>query len=147
MPDATLRAVGNRRELAIWSEMISDGVMALERAGARADTPDRVLDSCSAPRARTAWVDQNPRLRMNTHRDHERPVTDRSTAKNGLDQHGAQVDIADQAGASHITRRLYSGFGGQPDFVTGALHSPGGHAIIALRSWHEPSDTSTIVHG
>jgi len=34
--------------------------------------------------------------------------------------------------------------GGQPDFVEGALHSPGGHAIIALRSWHEPSDTSTI---
>jgi acyl-CoA hydrolase len=56
-----------------------------------------------------------------------------------------QVDLSDQAGASHINGRLYSGFGGQPDFVEGALHSPGGHAIIALRSWHEPSDTSTIV--
>jgi acyl-CoA hydrolase len=55
------------------------------------------------------------------------------------------LDLSDQAGASHINGRLYSGFGGQPDFVEGALHSPGGHAIIALRSWHEPSDTSTIV--
>ena len=27
----------------------------------------------------------------------------------------------------------------------GALHSPGGNAIIALRSWHEKSDSSTIV--
>ena len=34
IPDATLRALAGRRELAIWSEMISDGVMALERAGA-----------------------------------------------------------------------------------------------------------------
>jgi acyl-CoA hydrolase len=56
-----------------------------------------------------------------------------------------QVDLSDQAGASHIAGRLYSGFGGQPDFVSGALHSPGGHAVIALRSWHERSDSSTIV--
>ncbi len=56
-----------------------------------------------------------------------------------------QVDLSDQAGASHINGRLYSGFGGQPDFVTGALHSPGGHAVIAMRSWHERSDSSTIV--
>ena len=56
-----------------------------------------------------------------------------------------QVDLSDQAGASHIGGRLYSGFGGQPDFVSGALHSPGGHAVIALRSWHERSDSSTIV--
>ena len=55
------------------------------------------------------------------------------------------LDLSDQAGASHIRGRLYSGFGGQPDFVEGALHSPGGHAVIALRSWHEPSDSSTIV--
>lgn len=56
-----------------------------------------------------------------------------------------QVDLSDQAGASHVAGRLYSGFGGQPDFVEGALHSRSGHAVIALRSWHQRSDTSTIV--
>jgi acyl-CoA hydrolase len=56
-----------------------------------------------------------------------------------------QVDLSDQVGASHIKGRLYSGFGGQPDFVEGALHSQGGHAVIALRSWHDPSDTSNVV--
>jgi nucleotide-binding universal stress UspA family protein len=40
---------------------------------------------------------------------------------------------------------IYSGFGGQPDFVVGALHSPGGHAIIALPSWHAKADVSTVV--
>jgi acyl-CoA hydrolase len=35
--------------------------------------------------------------------------------------------------------------GGQPDFVGGALHSRGGQAIIALRSWHEQTASSTIV--
>jgi acyl-CoA hydrolase len=56
-----------------------------------------------------------------------------------------QVDLFDQAGASHIGGRLYSGFGGQPDFVEGALRSRGGHAVITLRSLQERSDTSMIV--
>jgi acyl-CoA hydrolase len=56
-----------------------------------------------------------------------------------------QVDLADQANASYVRGRIYSGFGGQPDFVVGALHSEGGQAVIALSSWHEKSDTSTIV--
>ena len=41
--------------------------------------------------------------------------------------------------------RIYSGLGGQADFVVGAIHSPGGQALIGLRSWHPRADTSTIV--
>ena len=56
-----------------------------------------------------------------------------------------QVDLFAQSNASFINKRIHSGFGGQPDFVSGALHSPGGHAIIALRSWHQKTNTSTVV--
>ena len=56
-----------------------------------------------------------------------------------------QIDLTDKAGASHIRGSVYSGFGGQPDFVAGAIRSRGGHAVVALRSWHEPSDSSAIV--
>jgi acyl-CoA hydrolase len=56
-----------------------------------------------------------------------------------------QVDLFGQANASRIGRRIYSGFGGQSDFVVGALHSPGGQAFVALRSWHPRADCSTIV--
>jgi len=56
-----------------------------------------------------------------------------------------QVDLREQANASFVRGRIYSGFGGQSDFVVGALHSAGGHAVIALPSWHSKSDTSTIV--
>ena len=41
--------------------------------------------------------------------------------------------------------RIYSGLGGQADFVVGAIHSPGGQALIGLRSWHPRADISTIV--
>ena len=56
-----------------------------------------------------------------------------------------QVDLFAQANASFVDKRIHSGFGGQPDFVTGALHSPGGHAIVALHAWHHKTDTSTVV--
>ncbi len=56
-----------------------------------------------------------------------------------------QVDLFDQANASHVRGSVYSGFGGQPDFVIGALHSAGGHAVVALRSWHDKSGSSTVV--
>jgi acyl-CoA hydrolase len=56
-----------------------------------------------------------------------------------------QVDLYGQANASRIKGRIYSGFGGSTDFIVGALHSQGGHAFIALPSWHPRADVSTIV--
>jgi acyl-CoA hydrolase len=56
-----------------------------------------------------------------------------------------QVDLFGQANASRINDRIYSGFGGQTDFIVGALHSQGGQALIAMRSWHPKAKASTIV--
>jgi acyl-CoA hydrolase len=56
-----------------------------------------------------------------------------------------QVGLFAQANAARVHGMIYSGFGGQTDFVVGALHSPGGHAIIALPSWHPKADVSTVV--
>jgi Acetyl-CoA hydrolase/transferase C-terminal domain len=56
-----------------------------------------------------------------------------------------QVDLFAQANAARVHGMIYSGFGGQTDFVVGALHSPGGRAIIALPSWHPKADVSTVV--
>lgn len=56
-----------------------------------------------------------------------------------------QVDLFAQANASRVHGLIYSGFGGQTDFVVGALHSSGGLAIIALPSWHPKANVSTVV--
>ncbi|HEX5309006.1 MAG TPA: acetyl-CoA hydrolase/transferase C-terminal domain-containing protein [Solirubrobacteraceae bacterium] len=145
VPDATLRALAGRRDLAIWSEMISDGVMHLDRSGALDRTRPIACSFLFGSPELYRWVDRNPRLRMTrteTTNDPSRIATHPGMVSINT---ALQVDLYDQAGASHVAGRLYSGFGGQPDFVEGALHSPGGHAVIALRSWHEPSDSSTIV--
>lgn len=145
VPDATLRALKRRRELAIWSEMISDGVMALDQVGALEPRRPIVCSFLFGSPELYSWVDQNPRLRMTRTEVANDPARIAEHAAMVSINTALQIDLSDQAGASHIGGRLYSGFGGQPDFVSGALHSPRGHAIIALRSWHERSDSSTIV--
>ena len=145
VPDATLRALNGRHHLAIWSEMISDGVMALDQGGALDKRRPIVCSFLSGSPELYSWVAQNPRLRMTrteVTNDPSRIAAQRAMVSVNT---ALQVDLSDQAAASHIKGRLYSGFGGQPDFVEGALHSQGGHAVIALRSWHEGSDSSTVV--
>jgi acyl-CoA hydrolase len=56
-----------------------------------------------------------------------------------------QVDLYAQANAARVRGVIYSGFGGQTDFVVGALHSPGGRAVIALPSWHPKAGVSTVI--
>ena len=56
-----------------------------------------------------------------------------------------QIDLYDQANASHVRGDIYSGFGGSTDFIVGALHAKGGKSFMALQSWHAKANVSTIV--
>ena len=145
VPDATLRALAGRRKLAVWSEMISDGVMDLDRDSALDRARPIVCSFLFGSPELYQWVDQNSRLRMTRTETTNDPSRIAAQPAMTSINTALQVDLADRAGASHIGGRLYSGFGGQPDFVVGALRSPGGQAVIALRSWHDRSDSSTIV--
>jgi acyl-CoA hydrolase len=144
IPDATLDALTGRRGLRIWSEMISDGVMALDRAGALAE--DRLTTSFAFGGAEFyEWVGNNPRITFcRTERANDPAVIARQPAMTSINA-AMQVDLFAQANASYVDGRIYSGFGGQTDFIVGALHSPAGHAIIALQSWHAKTESSTIV--
>ena len=64
VPDATLRALRSRRGLAIWSEMISDGVMALELDGALNGQRPIVCSFMFGGHDLYRWADRNPRVRM-----------------------------------------------------------------------------------
>jgi acyl-CoA hydrolase len=145
VPDATLLGLSGRRHLRVWTEMFSDGVLALDRAGAL--DPDAVLTSSFVFGSAQlyAWIDRNPRVRLlRTEKTNDPALIARNRALTSVNS-ALQVDLFAQANASRINARIYSGFGGQTDFIVGALHSPGGQALIALRSWHPRADVSTIV--
>ena len=92
-----------------------------------------------------AWIDRNPRIQMlRTEKTNDPALIARQPRM--VSVNGAlEVDLFAQANASRVDGAIYSGFGGQTDFVVGALHSPGGLAIIALPSWHPKADVSTVV--
>ena len=56
-----------------------------------------------------------------------------------------QIDLSGQVASDSIGLRLYSGFGGQVDFIRGSVRSKGGKAIIALPSTAERGTVSRIV--
>jgi acyl-CoA hydrolase len=145
IPSVAAVTMSGRRNLRVWSEMISDGVLELDRAGALdADHPVAASFLFGSPEL-YSWADSNPRLRMVRTEVVNDPA--RIAAQpHVLSVNGAmQVDLFAQANASYVDGRIHSGYGGQPDFVSGALHARGGHAVVALRSWHAKSDSSSVV--
>jgi acyl-CoA hydrolase len=145
IPDAALAALTHRRELRVWSEMISDGIMRLEQAGAIAQSDVMTTSFAMGSAEFYDWIDGNQRVVFRrTERANDPAVIARQAAMTSINA-ALQVDLFAQANASYVNGQIYSGFGGQTDFVVGALHSAGGHAIIALPSWHDRTDSSTIV--
>ncbi len=145
VPDAALASLTGHRGLRLWTEMFSDGVLALDREGAlEAEYPLTTSFLFGSPEL-YAWVDGNPRVRMaRTERTNDPGLIARQRMMTSINT-ALEVDLFGQANASRIDARIHSGFGGQPDFIVGALHSPGGQAFLALRSWHPKADVSTIV--
>jgi acyl-CoA hydrolase len=145
IPDATLAAVGSRRGLGVWSEMVSDGVMHLEQAGALDTMRPVVASFFGGSQELYSWIDGNPRVQaLRTETVNDPSAIAANPAMTSINT-ALQVDLRAQANASYVRGLIYSGFGGQTDFTVGALHSTGGQAIIALSSWHEKSRTSTLV--
>lgn len=145
VPDAVLVALLERRGLRIWSEMISDGVLALEREGALDPDVPLVTSFAVGSRDLYDWLDDNRRVVFaRTERTNDPAVISRQPAMTSVNS-ALQVDLFGQANASYVHGRPYSGFGGQTDFIVGALHAHGGTSLIALPSWHARAGVSTIV--
>jgi acyl-CoA hydrolase len=145
IPAVAATLMADRHGLRVWSEMISDSVMELAKAGALDVRAPVVASFLAGSPALYAWANGNDRLRLVRTETVNDPARIAAHPRFLSVNAAMQVDLFAQANASFVDNRIHSGFGGQPDFVTGALHSAGGHAVIALRAWHDRSDTSTVV--
>jgi acyl-CoA hydrolase len=145
VPDSVVGLLKARRSLGVWSEVISDGVLELDRAGALDATRPVTASFLFGSDELYRWVDGNARIHMMRTEFVNDPARIAAHPSMCSVNGALQVDLYAQANASYVNGAIFSGFGGQPDFVVGAIHSAGGHAIIALPSWHAKSDTSTIV--
>jgi acyl-CoA hydrolase len=145
VPDAVLAALTGHRGLRLWTEMFSDGVLALDAAGALDADHPLTTSFLFGTAELYDWLDGNRRVHMlRTERTNDPGLIARQRSMTSINT-ALEVDLFGQANASRIDARIHSGFGGQTDFIVGALHSHGGQAIMALRSWHPKADVSSIV--
>lgn len=145
VPDSVVAGLSQRRGLRVWTEMFSDGILALERGGALDRSAPITTSFVFGSEELYRWLDGNERVVLRRTEVTNSPARIAQQAQMTSVNTALQIDLFGQANASRIRARIYSGFGGQTDFIVGALQSPGGQAFMALRSWHPKADVSTIV--
>ncbi len=140
IPDAVLKFLFDKKDLGIHTELFSDGVIDLFNAGVITNArktlhPGKIVAGFILGTKRLYnWVDDNPMIEMHPTEYVNDPFViaqnDRMVAVNSA----IEVDLTGQVCADSIGSKLYSGVGGQLDFVYGASRSKGGVPIIALPS-------------
>ncbi|MBK9738987.1 MAG: hypothetical protein IPO93_05660 [Actinobacteria bacterium] len=145
VPDAVLASLTQSKGLRIWTEMFSDGVLELNRRDALDKDVPLTASFIFGSQELYDWIHLNKWVRMlRTERTNDPGQIARQSKMTSVNA-ALQVDLFDQANASRVKGRIYSGFGGSTDFIVGALHARGGQSFIALPSWHKKANVSTIV--
>jgi len=152
LADATLAALAGHRRLGIHTEMMSGGVVELVEKGVVTGEAKRVhpgkLVAAFALGARPLYdfLDDNPMVAMLDAAYVNDTAVIRRNPKVTAINSALEVDLTGQVCADSIGERLYSGVGGQMDFIRGASLSEGGRPIIALRSTTHAGETRIVSH-
>ena len=154
VPDeiATRIAAGPLGDFGVHTEMISDGVMALHRAG-KVTNRKGLYDGVSTATfalgtgALYTWLDGNPDVRMLPVSATNDPALLRRLRRFVSVNAGLSIDLVGQVAADRIGGRQYSGVGGAESFVMGAAEAPDGKSVLCLKSTATVGGTriSTIV--
>ncbi len=140
IPAATAQLLTTKKDLGIHTEMFTDAVVDLVEAGVvtgdrKARNRGKLVVAFLMGTAKLyAFVHDNPMVEMRsvdfTNDTHVIRSFEHMIAINSA----IEVDLSGQVVADSIGYRMYSGIGGQMDFMRGAALAPGGRAIIALPS-------------
>lgn len=140
IPNAALAKLGNHKDLGLHTEMFSDGVIDLIEN----DVINCNFKGVNRGRAPATFlvgskrlydfVDNNPFIEMRESSYVNDTAIIRQNPRMVAINSAIEVDVTGQVCADSIGAKMYSGVGGQMDFIRGASLSEGGKAIIALPS-------------
>jgi len=140
IPNAVLSQLTNHKNLGIHTEMFSDGVIDLIlndviNGNEKGINPGRALATFLMGTKRLYdYVDDNPYVEMRESDYVNDVAVIRQNPKMVAINSAIEIDVTGQVCADSIGSKMYSGVGGQMDFIRGASLSNGGKAIIALPS-------------
>lgn len=150
IPDAALACLGDRQHLGIHTEMFSDGVLPLIAKGVinnrnKKKHPGKIVTTFAmGSQALYDFVDDNPEVVfLDVAYTNDTAVIRQNPQVVSINS-ALQVDLSGQICADSLGTKIYSGVGGQMDFVRGAGLSEGGRAIIALPSTAAGGSVSRI---
>ncbi len=151
IPNSILPYLSEKKHLGIHSELFSDGVIDLIEKGIITNEkktlhPGKVIAGFVLGSKRLyKFIDNNPIFEFHSQEYVNDPFIISKNKKMVAINSAIEIDMTGQVCADSIGDRLYSGFGGQLDFIRGASHSVGGKPIIALPSTTKNQNISRIV--
>jgi acetyl-CoA hydrolase len=151
IPDAVLHNLRNKKDLGMHTEMFSDGAVELAQEGIinchlkNVHKDKMVAAFVLGTRVLFDFVNKNPMVEFRPV-DHTNDPFVIARNDNMMSINSAiSVDITGQVNSDSIGHSIFSGFGGQVDFVRGAARSKGGKPIIALPSTTKDDTVSKVV--
>lgn len=151
VPDAVLEQLADRKDLGVHTEMFSNALPRLIELGVVTNSRKKkqrgksVTGFVMGNRALYDFVDDNPSVAfLDIEYVNDPTIIARNDQVVSINS-ALQVDLSGQVCADSLGTQIYSGVGGQVDFVTGAGFSKGGKSIIALPSTAKGGAMSRIV--
>ncbi len=151
IPDAVLLFLEDKKHLGVHTEMFSDGLVDLFEMGVITNEKKTlhrgkiVASFVIGTRKAFDFVDNNPFMEFHPNQYVNDPfIVAQNEAMVAINS-ALAVDLTGQVCADSIGTSIYSGFGGQLDFIRGAARSKGGVPIIALPSTAKGGAISRIV--
>ena len=151
IPDAVLEQLGEKSDLGVHTELLSDGIAKLMQRGVITNvlkTIDRhktVAAFCMGSQSTYEFLGDNPSVSFRS--------VDYTNSPTIISQHpgmtainsALEIDLTGQVSAESLGKSFYSGIGGHADFMRGATLAPGGRTILVLPSTAKDGEVSRIV--
>jgi acetyl-CoA hydrolase len=151
IPDSVMRYVRDKKNLGIHTEMFSDGIIPLVEGGIingeeKSLHPGKIIAGfVLGTRKVFDFIDNNPVIEFHPQEYVNDPFIIAKNKKMVAINSAIEIDLTGQVCADSIGTKIFSGIGGQIDFIRGAAHSEGGKPIIALPSTTKEGQYSRIV--
>ncbi len=151
IPNAILTHLKHKKNLGVHTELLTDGIAELMRAGVIDNTckdlnrGKTVAAFCMGKRETYEFINDNPAVEFRPVNYTNNPLTIARHKNMTAINSGLEIDLTGQATAESLGNYFFSGIGGQADFMRGATLSQGGKTILALQSTAGGGSTSRIV--
>jgi acyl-CoA hydrolase/ribosomal protein S18 acetylase RimI-like enzyme len=151
IPNAVLSNLNEKKHLGVHSELLTDGIVELmkrrvvDNSRKTINRGKTVAAFCMGRKQTYDYIHDNPAIEFRTIDYTNNPLVIAQHHQMTAINSGLEIDLTGQATAESIGKLIYSGIGGQADFMRGAVLSPSGKTILTMQSTAENETVSRIV--